>query len=251
MWDHPAKFTAAREVLHTLSALSFCSFCSSTGAKPSMVCTSSRVKCLMFCSSQHSGCAVLCSAPGAGWGSWFQMCHLPELLPDLLLLCLSLPTFKLSQPVFFLSLFHICLLFVLNSLGTIYPPKQLEAIWEGNLTRDVKFLVKDDSVSFILFQILVLEWKVFLCHCSLTRIFHLSFDFIYFDYAGNVGKIMLSPQSRTEPNLEISFTEDAVCFSSSWKSYHPSFCLISLAGQGKLPYKWILNLTEVCKTTLL
>lgn len=52
---------------------------------------------------------------------------------------------------------------------------------------------------------------------SLIRVFYLSFDFSYFDYTGNVGKIMLSLQSTTEPNLEISFTEDEVCFSRSWR----------------------------------
>lgn len=115
-------------------------FAASLGSRPAWFVLTLESEMLMFCSSQHS-VLVLWAAPGPDWGCWFQTCGYPGLLPDLLLLslCLSLLTwsFKLSQSIFFSSLFHIGLLFVLNSLGTIYPPKQPEAIWEGNLTRDM------------------------------------------------------------------------------------------------------------------
>lgn len=97
------------------------------------------------CSSQYfsSMCCGLVSPR-----CWLSVV-IPGLLPDLLVmpLCLSLSSwpFKFSQPVvvqfcFSFVISHhadsLFLLIMLNSLGTIYPPKWLKAIWESNLTRD-------------------------------------------------------------------------------------------------------------------
>lgn len=145
-----AKCTASKE---TLTALVFHQLLHQGQARHDLY-QLLKMKCL-WCSAALGfslACAVAWSTPEADGACWFQTCDLPGLLPDLLVLplCLSLPSlpFKLSQPVFFPSLFLLFLvtshhvdslfrLFVLCSLVITYPPKKLETIWESNLTREM------------------------------------------------------------------------------------------------------------------
>lgn len=136
---HPAKCTAARETLRALVSHQLLQVLVHHWVLSSpawFVAAPEGEMLLMFCSSQRSvhvlwsgQCADSRHVDSLGFSltCWFCVCLYP---PD---------TLSSLNLVLFSSLFLLSMqiLFVLNSLGTIYLPKQLEAIWESNLTRDM------------------------------------------------------------------------------------------------------------------
>lgn len=96
----------------------------------------------------------------------------------------------------------------------------------------MKFLVRDASVELYYFgyQFLngELSMPLWFSQEALSEL-----DFSCFDCSENVGKIMLSLQNRTEPDLEIRVAEDGISFSSSCRIC-ASCCLILFSGCGAL-----------------